>query len=273
MTIAKNYDDGRQGVVLTKIAQGELIPVPFYNIQFANSAGATCGFASIATDNPLPGKPVSITIPTGTNGYAYFRTQLWGRVIGLRMRRHFANTLPNITAIVDGEPMALRNINTRVDTIPTVLNNFDGAASFLIAEDLLDDGPHTVTICVAGDSVTAVSSLTFFGWLVERAKGATNYPSGIGQSLTTQTLTASAVSIASSGALGRQLDFYCSGATARTVTLLASDGVTALKTVAVPAGGTASMSWATPFVLSSYKVKQDVGTDVTMSYIPEGFTQ
>ncbi|MDQ0241157.1 hypothetical protein [Arthrobacter bambusae] len=273
MTIAKNYDDGRQGAVLTKIAQGELIPVPFYNIQFANSAGATCGYASIATDNPLPGKPVSITIPTGANGYAYFRTQLWGRIIGLRMRRHFANALPNITAIVDGEPIALRNINTRVDTIPTVLSNFDGAASFLIAEDLLDDGPHTVTICVAGDAATAVSSLTFFGWLVERAKGAANYPAGIGQSLTTQTLTASAVTIASSGALGRQLDFYCSGATARTVTLFASDGVTALKTVTVPAGGTASMTWAAPFVLSSYKVKQDTGTDVTMTYIPEGFTQ
>lgn len=273
-TLLGKHNDGREGAILTKVAQGELVGIPFYNVALSAGPSASAAYSSLGFDNPTPGKPITLSVPASTTAYAYLRTQLWGRMFGIRMRRHFASALPNMTFIVDGEPIAMRQLNTRLDTVPFTYGGFDSNSYWLLAEDLPHDGPHTVTVLLTGNASTT-ASVVLFGWLAEKSKGYGAYPADIGQAFTTQTLSTTATAIASSGNSVSELTFNNTGATPRVVSFMV--GATVLRQFLLAAAGadgcTQTVTFKRAFTGTAYTVKQDAGTDVVMSWMNEGFTQ
>ena len=267
------HDDHREGVILAKIAQGDLIPAPFTGIQFTAGSGASAAYAGFSTSNPEPsGAPVTLSLPASSQSYAGFKGQVWGRVIGLRMFRHYVFALPDLTIVVDGEPRPFKLFNTRLDTVPNSYGTqFDGQALAVIVDDLLDDGPHTVQVHAVGDGSTSVSAAILFGWLVERSKGYTDITPR--NDLTSETVPTTAAVVSKSTASTRALWFTNNNAsTARVVSVVI--GSTTVLTASLAAGASTKFDMGgAPFRLQNVKVKVDAGTDTQVTYVPEGYAQ
>lgn len=271
------HNDGREGVHLTKVAQGDLVAVPFNNVTFSNGAGGSCGYATVAQQNPTVGRPISVSLPANVQAYATIKGQAFGRAIGLRAARHFAFTLPNMAFIVDGEVYPIRQWNTRLDTTPTSFSSQDGMTLLALADDLPNDGPHTWGISITGDASTAYNSLILFGLALESSKGIP-LPPDPGRSFTTQTLSATAAAI-SATAPTKQLAFYNPDTVTHTVYFgTGTTAATAMRSLVIPAGQTATIDFPALVVASNYKVFQDAapttsGAWCVLSYLLDGWNQ
>lgn len=273
------HDDGRDGVVLTKIAQGELVRVPFPALTGLGQAGTS----SAATLTNLPNNPdgsysgislnaAQLDSPLSVGGVAYVRCIVYGRVVGIRWRRISGAPDVPFTVAIDGVVYPVRNVAPRRHTqIISTVN--DHEALFVVADDLLSDGPHTVEIGLASPpNGSATRSLTLYGLLVEASKGYDNYRKG-GYVYTTsgQAVTTTATAIGSNG-VARKFMFYNSDTTNdRLVTINSATGVV-FRTLVVPAtnlasgkGGYAEHDFGQSVPIdSNWKVSVDTGTTVKM---------
>lgn len=226
------HDDGREGAILTKLAQGELVRVPFPNTIATSTVGSSTASHGPTNANPDGSQHgYTLTVPAGLTQGASLRGVVYGRVVGIRFQRSTSTTQLPFTLKVDGVIYAVRNSQARRNAALASLT--DNEALFIIADDLLDDGPHTVEVSVAADAPGGSSrQVVLFGWLLEAAKGYSAYPQVGMFPSTPQAVTASAVTITASGFSVRKLCFFNTSGADRIVTV--KNGANTFKTITVP---------------------------------------
>lgn len=232
------HDDNLEGAILTKIAQGDLVKVPFPsgagNIT-AGTATATSGASNQNTDGSMAG--VTLTVPGGVGQSATLRCPgVYGRTIGVRWQRTANLTNPPFTLAVNGVAYPIRNTGARKHAA-TAASGSDREAMFVVSADLLSDGPHTVEVILNADPAGASRSIVLYGLLVEASKGY-NRPGAVASINSVTAVTASFASVQSSTVPNiRALYFKNTTAATRTVTLQFSSND--FKVIQLAAAGTA----------------------------------
>lgn len=269
-SLTGKHDDGREGVVLTKIAQGKLTRMPFVNLKgYASGSGSVNLNGGLQNDNPERAGQ-SITLATGAGqGFAEVVGNFWGRMFGVRPRRHFSSPLPNLSVTVGGETRPMRQLNTRIDTIPTAFGAFDAEALYLPFDDLPHDGPWTYRIHLASDPLaTTAYTVTLHGLLVEADKGYAPYQP-TSSFAAKQAVTSTATAIAYSGT-ARRLTFYNTAATAAVVTL--KSGADVMESISLAAGSGGKIEWPLPIKVAGYTISTDIASGVNMWALGEGMS-
>lgn len=230
------HDDSREGAILTKIAQGDLVRVPFPNtIATAVVGTSTASHGSSASNPDGSQHGYTLTCPAGLTQGAILRCTAYGRIIGVRFQRS-SSTTPPFTVKVNGVIYAVRNTRGRRNAQAASIS--DNEALFIVAEDLLSDGPHTIEISLASEAGTS-RSVVMYGLLLEASKGYAVYPQVASYAASPQAVTASAVAITASGFAVRKLSFFNTTGADRTVTL--KNGANSVRVITVP---TAAPSYA-----------------------------
>lgn len=268
------HDDGAEGVILTKIAQGRLVKVPI-STSVVTATDGSKGTVTFNKNNNLNAdgsqQNLSMTVNAGYDGYAYAEQTVWGRVVGVRWRRLGSSGSEPFAVQIDG---AIYKVpRTKNTTLNGTSGQSDYEALWVVADDLID-GPHHVRIIVTGDAALSgavTRSVLFFGFIAEGDKGY-NQPTPRSVITSATALSTSSTSVSPTGTL-RKLRFYNTGASTRIVTVRQS-GVTfwqAVLTAAGTAGATAELDFGGQFVPNSLSVIQDAGTDVNMFQQIEGY--
>jgi hypothetical protein len=212
-----SHDDNREGTILTKVAQGDLVRVPIPSTALLTTVGSATNVRAANGLNPDGSAyGVSMTVPSGINQGAIIKTYFYGRVFGVRFQRTSGSTDRPFSVKVDGVVYAVRNTLARRNAQYLALTDYESL--FIIADDLLTDGPHTVEISLMSEP-SASRSLIIYGFLCERSKGYETYPQIATYVASPQAVTTSAVAITASGFPVRQLRFYNTSSATRTVTI------------------------------------------------------
>ena len=251
MTGAIRDDGTSEGIIRTKIAQGELVKI---GVNSQNSTNVTAGGATVSlqlqsnsynSDGTSSG--VLITVPAfvaATQAGATVNRTIYGKTIGVRFLRSSAT--PIFCVEIDGvsyqvnQPAVFDDISNADD---------DGEAYFIVAEDL-HDGPHTARVIVTSDpAIASIQNLVLYGFIAERRIGYTEQTK-VNDFGTTGTLTTSAVAIPRTTERYIRAVFYTniSGASA-TVTIVYS-GVTIWQAT-LAAGASATFDLLSPAALSA----------------------
>lgn len=264
------HDDGREGVVLAKIAAGELVKVPFGSGAAATSGGlahviggGSAGVQSNLASNPDgSGTGVNFSIPAGLGQGAAWTEVLYGSTIGVRWRRNTASTNLPFGVVIDGVAYSMRNSRIHFDSvIPS--STADHEALWIVAQDLDPLIPHTVKIVGISDPYGAVvKSFLAYGWLLEASRGYKQPPRWGSIGAAAALVASPATSALSATSVLRKILLHNSGASTRVVSLKV--GATVLKVKTLPAGTSDEIDFGVPVVLTaSYTLSQDAGTDVT----------
>lgn len=264
------HDDGREGTVLTKIAQGELlrIPVPTTYNTVTGGTGSVSRVTNDATNLDGSGTGVLLNVAAVRTDIAAIETVFWGRVFGLRRSRaNFATRYP-LAVIIDGEPFRTRNEIPR-DMLGALSGSAENESLELIVDDLPDDGPHIVRIGLAGDPLNAQArAANLQGFVVEKAKGNQSYGAAafIHGSYDGVTVPTTRTSISTTAQQGiSRVHFANQSATVtHTATLHRGTNIYARVPLAVAgsAGASADVDFPAPINGSGWSWAVDAGTDV-----------
>lgn len=275
MSLAKNssvllgkHDDGREGLVLAKLALGGMVMVPFGTGVIASSGGlahiigtATASVQSAVTSNPDgSGGGINFTVPPGLGQGVMWTERLWGRRFGVRWRANNSSTLLPFCLICDGIAYEIRNVRYHQDSVLTTAADHQSLA--LMVDELPDDGPHTVSWLVWSDVTAAALTKAVFGygWLAERRAGYKDPPRW--GSLAVPALLATGATALSSSAVYRKIKLHNTDAAARTVTL--KNGSTIIQVVSMAAGASGEIDFGGPITTTaSYTLTPDAANVVT----------
>jgi len=259
------HDDGDEGVILTKIKQGDLVRIPVSSIGSFGTSGAsvtssyTLGAAPANPDGT--GNSIGLSVPNGQlTAIAWYETIVWGRRVGVRFLRNANTTQAPFAVTVDGSPTRVQPVSPKT-TLGTTSTNPDYEGMFLVADDL-GPGPHVVRIALYGNpDGTGTRSINLYGLLADKSHAYAQpaqlgyFPSsGIGVTVPT-----AATAIPFSGRVN-MLHFYNAGAGAHTVTLKRGSAVYAVLNLA--AGASQDVTFPIPISLVSWTWNVDAGTDV-----------
>lgn len=261
------HDDGNEGVILTKIRQGDLVRIPVTSAgTFGTSgSGVSSSFTLGATgSNPDgTGNTIGLIAPNGQlTSIAWWETTVWGNRVGVRFLRNNNATQAPFAVVVDGVPYRVAPVQPKT-MLGTVSSTSDYEGMFLVADDL-GPGPHTVRVSLYGDpNGTGNRILNIMGLLADKSHAYTNpvaeqsgyFPSN-GMGVTVPT-AATAIPYAGKVAM---MHFYNAGAASHTVTIKRGSATYAVVTVA--AGQTAEVVFPVPVSLISWTWNVDTGTDV-----------
>jgi len=171
--ISAVQDDGtKEGVIRSKIVNGELVKLPANSIDYiVNVGGSAAVQPSQGVFSNSDGSGSAINLATvaglGTN-IASLTTTIYGRSIGVRFRRNAAT--PLFSVIVDGVaydlPDNLRNWYTDNTPNPSIERE-----ALWVLDDNLTEGAHTVKVILPSSDVA--NTLVLFGFLAESKSGYT----------------------------------------------------------------------------------------------------
>lgn len=262
------HDDGREGAILTKIAQGRIIKVPMpKNLRQITdgTAGTVTRSNTIGTNPDGSNETIALQVTAGLTGYAAIEVTFWGRIFGVRFRRDNGADLVPFGAIIDGRIYKVGNPVNQSMTGP--VGTPDMEALTIIADDLPNDGPHVARIHLGADGRTSgaiTRRMVFYGFVFEADKGYNTYPNpgylpASATVPTTSAAIASTISIANS--LIRKIYLYNGDSATRTVTLYRS--TTPIAVITLAAGATAVHDFGAAMLPTNLNWKVDAGTLVS----------
>lgn len=264
-------DDGTEsGFVRVDAITGPLVRVSFRPSQYVTGTGGSANVNIGANlDSNEGGIPAAVTLVTTAviGDYAYWRTQFYGRRVGIPVR--ISSTTPDFQVTVDGIAYGLSNLAPLYGSQAAGILEGWG---LLLVPALFDDGTHDIEIRLVGDT-TGAKSLTFFGLLLESRVGYTA-TERVEDAVTPVTLTTSPVEIPSNrGGTGIALRhisgvMYLNSSASDVVVTIAFGG-TDVRKVTVPASGSAD--WLPPggriYPSASWTQKAATGAVITATTI------
>jgi len=259
------HDDGDEGVILTKIKQGDLVRIPVSSVGSYGTSGSGVSSAyslGVAPANPDgSGNSAGLTVPNGQlTAIAWYETIVWGRRVGVRFLRNSNATQAPFAVIVDGTPYRVQPVSPKT-MLGTASTNPDYEGMVMVADDL-GPGPHTVRVSLYGDpNGTGTRTINLYGLLADKSHAYTQpaqlgyFPSsGIGVTIPT-----AATAIPFSGRVN-MIHFYNAGAGVHTVTLKRGSAVYAV--ISLAAGASQDVTFPAPISLVNWTWNVDAGTDV-----------
>lgn len=235
-----HHDDGREGIVLTKLAAGDLVKVPFgTGTNNTRGLSAIVGTAAASSQSQIAYNPdgsgtaLLLSANNGVGNGTAWTEVLYGSIVGFRYYRDNSTAMPPVNVVIDGVAHEIPQPRYRHNSVLT--SAADPEALWIVADDLDPDVPHTVTVVVAADPYGGVNrSVTAFGWLLEASRGYKPPPRrgtiGTGALLSTSTTALNASTVY------RKILLNNTDSSARLVTL--KNGSTVLKKVYLAASGT-----------------------------------
>jgi hypothetical protein len=190
--------------------------------------------------------------------YTAVRTQLFGRIVGVRWRRGNSASIFPFDVIVDGVVYRVDDALTRRDN--QSVTAVDGECLAIVATNLADT-VHTVEIIVSQQATD--SSLSLFGLIAEAGRGYSATPPipRSGYTPTPTALTATAASIPWTNPVSG-LTFNNTDSAQRVITVYGPDGTTVYRTLTLAAGADGQLLFQSPRKLSGWKWKADAVTVV-----------
>lgn len=261
-----HHDDGREGVVLTKIAAGQLVKVPFGAGGAVNSglahtigSGSASSQTQTATNTDGSGTGVNFSVPSGLTQGAAWTEVLYGSVVGVRWRRNTTSTLAPFGVVIDGVAYTMRSAKVHHDaSVPSA--TVDHESLWIVADDLDPNVPHTVRIIATSDAYGATTkAVLMYGWLLEASRGYKDSPRW-GYLGTAGTLSTSTTALSSTDPC-RKILLHNTDASTRTVTLKRS--TTVLKVLSLAAGTSGEIDFGVPMLgVSNLTIQADANSVV-----------
>jgi hypothetical protein len=174
-TVNGSIDDGTEGGVLrTKEAFSGLVPIPLHQIYISKTNGGTgTNYVNINPDYNFSfgsgGGQVQCKTDAYIDNYATIRFQFSGKIIGINMNSDTAD-MSLVTVFVDGVCYPLRKLVQTMWLGGIAVTYKDESTRFIIADDLLDDGPHQAEIHFVGNP-SAAHVYVILAILLERRVG------------------------------------------------------------------------------------------------------
>jgi len=236
--IAGVQDDGtNEGVIRSKIINGELVRVPFIDTE-STSVLAGAGSASLNRnaysngDHTGMAYNMSVTTAIGVD-QASLCNIVYGRTVGIRFRK--LSTTPAFSLVIDGVPYEVPQMQRQVFFGNQQISGLGNSKEGIFVVSDLPDTPHSVRIIVWPDGV-ASKTVVIYGFLAERCAGySTHAPLDImygGATLTTSAVAVPITDTAGNANHGvKSIIYYNSDVATRTVTLTWNSITVAILTI------------------------------------------
>lgn len=159
-----------QSIIRQKLISGELVKVPIGSIPYTQNGVTASTSSYINQDGSAYDVSMDSTTVIGQSGGTTWLTCiLYGSTIGIRFSRQA--TTPPFCVVIDGTPYEVpeyKRVPYNINTVDSAL--FDWETLLMIAENLDDTTPHTVSIYIPVDP-SGTKNLRFFGFLLEKKAG------------------------------------------------------------------------------------------------------
>lgn len=158
---------------LARLQQGELVRVPFYDIETATYAAGS-GSASINRSAHSNGDRTGIgySLQTGSAGLgshiASISCIIYGRTVGIRFRK--LTTTPSFALVIDGIAYSVSPQNRAAYFDNQQISGLGANKEGIFVVNDLADGPHSVRVILYPDA-SSTKTLVFYGFLAERVAG------------------------------------------------------------------------------------------------------
>lgn len=169
-------DSTNEGVIRTKLVQGELIKLPLHVLDIIPNSSSVVLQHNYSVNADGSGYNLNLFTSIGLTNLSFCSFLLKGKVIGIRFRnRPLSPQLSPFTVVVDGVPYTAKGRKLKYyldNTVQTTLNP-ERESVFWI--DNLEDIEHTVKI-ILHPSATETRSLVVTGAVVEKRLGYPEHP-------------------------------------------------------------------------------------------------
>lgn len=224
--IAGVQDDGtNEGVIRSKMINGELVRVPFIDTESASvlsGAGAAALNRNAYSNGDHTGIAYNLSVTTAIGAdQSSLCAIVNGRTVGIRFRK--LSTTPAFSLVIDGIPYEVPQMQRQVFFGNQQLSGLGASKEGIFVVTDLPDTPHSVRVVLWADGV-ASKTLVLYGYLAERCAGySTHSPLDI--MFGNATLTNAAVTVPTTDTAGnanhgvKSIIYYNSDSVTRTVTL------------------------------------------------------
>lgn len=216
LQISAVHDDGTpEGIIRTKLEQGDLVKVPIRNNAWTGgSAQATIAnndgsFERRVLNNS---NPISLS---STPGYMY--GILSGRVIGIRIEKN--GNFPDFAVVIDGTAYRVSQTTSNYNT-NLIVNGVRDTESYIIVATDLEDKPHQVEIFI--QAAATLLSINVLGFIAEKRAGYSDTPLKSSLAYSQGVLTTSAVALSrSTNIFGvKRIRYYNPDTVSHTITVI-----------------------------------------------------